>query len=101
MGAHSLRLSIVFSGTICRVRLSIDRRHRQQTAADRAVLGDFRERNARDVVQKQGQADTVSGRRSKMAAVQIMVDSPQVRKQKLVGHALLWLSENDGKGIGV
>jgi hypothetical protein len=101
MGAQSLTLSIVFWSNIFRIRLSPDRRRPLRATAKGAALGDYREQNVRDVVQKQGTADSVSGRRLKMAAVQIMVDYQLALKHKLAGHALLWLSENDGKDIGV
>jgi hypothetical protein len=86
---------------MCRVLLIADRRRRLRAARKGAALGDCRKRNVRGVAQKLGQANTVGGRRLKMAAVQIMVASPPALKQKLAGHASLWLSENDGKGIGV
>ena len=86
MGAHSLKLSIVFWMGIFRVRLSRDQTRHLRAAAKGAALGDCRERNVRDVAQEHGRANTVSGRRLKMAAVQIMVDYRPALKQKLAGH---------------
>jgi hypothetical protein len=100
-GAQFSRLSIVFWTNMWRVLLIADWRRRLRAARKGAAPGNCRERNVRDVMQRQGQVDTVNGRRLKMAAVQIMMDYRPALKQKLAGHALLRLTENDGKGIGI